>query len=111
MADPKIASNGDKIVDEGTTVQMVKAFDTCQDACTTIQGLVDTAHNALMARWGGNAARSYDNSMVQWKEGFQTVRTALNTLNEAMISYSKITDSTEDDNVVQGSSWANGVPA
>lgn len=101
-----MATGDSKIVDEATTTTMIKSFAETQDDCDRIQKLVDGAHSALMAQWGGNAAGAYDNSMVQWKEGFTKVRSALNMLNESMVQYSQITSTTEDDNVVQGTGWA-----
>ncbi len=95
-----------KIVDESTTVTMIVKFGEVQDECQRIQNLVDTAHSALMGRWGGEAAAAFDSSMTQWKEGFGKVRASLSMLNDAMTQYARITNSTEDDNVVAAGGWA-----
>lgn len=99
----------DQINDEASTVAMIKAFDLCQQECAAVKAKVDGAHAQLMAKWGGAAARKYDMAMVDWNTGFQEVRQALGMLNESMITWSKITTTTEDDNIVRGSGWANVV--
>ncbi len=97
-----------KIVDESTTMIMIQSFAEVQDDCLRVQALVDGARSAMMAAWGGAAASAYDGSLTQWNEGFSKVRSALSLLNDSMTQYVKITTSTEDDNVVLGSGWANG---
>ncbi|WP_235488972.1 hypothetical protein [Frankia sp. AvcI1] len=47
--------------------------------------------------------------MSGWQNGFNEVRQALNLLNESMVSYAKTTTSTEDDALMIGSSWAQGL--
>jgi len=101
-----MAGEDSKIVDESTTVTMIQQFSVTQDECQQIQSLVDGAHSALMAQWGGVAAQSYSTSMQDWQTAFNQVRSALNSLNESMVQYSSITTTTEDDNIVRGSGWA-----
>lgn len=102
-----MVSGDSKIVDESTTVTMIQQFSTTQDECQNIQNLVDGAHSALMAQWGGVAAQAYSTSMQEWQAGFNQVRSALNSLNESMVQYSNVTATTEDDNIVKGSGWAS----
>jgi WXG100 family type VII secretion target len=98
---------GQKIVDEATTVAMITAFNSCQEDCQTIQQLVDSAHSQLMSTWGGVAAARYDSSISDWKVGFTDVQNALNLLNESMVDFARTTQTTEDDNLIRGSGWAN----
>jgi|SRR3954454_142297 WXG100 family type VII secretion target len=97
----------DKIVDEATTVAMIKAFDLCQQECTSIKAKVTGAHEQLLATWGGAAAQKYDAAMHDWYAGYNDVVQGLNQLNESMVQWAQITTTTEDNAIVQGSGWAN----
>src|SRR5262245_42893973 len=94
--------------DEATTVAMIRAFDTCQDECNAIGQTIDAAAAALFAQWGGAAATMYRQALSGWMEGFNQVRTALNLLNDSMVTYARTTATTEDDNLLLGSGWALG---
>lgn len=95
--------------DEATTIEMIKAFDYCQDECNVIQQTVDAAASRLFQTWGGVAANKYSDAITGWQEGFNQVRQGLNMLNESMVNYSNITASTEDNALTLGSSWATAV--
>jgi len=99
---------GSKIVDEVTTVAMIRAFNECSTECDAIQKLIESTYSTLMTGWGGVAAQRYGNSMAEWQVGFKDVQAALNLLDTAMIDFSKRTETTEDDNIVRGSGWAQG---
>lgn len=100
---------GPKIVDEVTTVAMIRAFNECQTECDAIQKLVDSTYSTLMTTWGGVAAQRYGNSMSDWRVGFKDVQDALDLLDQAMVDFSKNTETTEDDNIVRSSGWAQGL--
>ncbi|CAJ61606.1 MULTISPECIES: WXG100 family type VII secretion target [Frankia] len=97
------------VADEATTINMIKAFDNCQDECNNIQQTIDGASSMLFSTWGGVAANKYRDAISGWQNGFNEVRQALNLLNESMVSYAKTTTSTEDDALMIGSSWAQGL--
>ncbi|WP_261570776.1 WXG100 family type VII secretion target [Frankia gtarii] len=97
------------VADEATTVHMIKAFDTCQDECDNVQKTIDGAASLLFSTWGGVAAAKYRDAIAGWQTGFNEVRTALNLLNDSMAAYAKLTTTTEDNTVMIGSSWAQGL--
>ena len=99
---------GPKIVDEATTVAMIRAFNECSTECDSVQKLVDSTYSTLMATWGGVAAKRYGDSMAEWQKGFKDVQDALNMLDLAMVDFAKNTETTEDDNIARGSGWAHG---
>ena len=96
----------DKIVDEVTTVAMIKAFDLCNQECTTVKGQVTDASEQLMASWHGAAANKYSAAVNDWFVGYADVVAGLNKLNESMVQWAQITNTTEDDAIVRGSNWA-----
>ncbi|OAA29202.1 WXG100 family type VII secretion target [Frankia sp. EI5c] len=103
MAQPQL------VADEVTTVAMIRAFDTTQDECQAIQNAVDSAAILLAQGWSGLAANKYRDAINQWQQGFNKVRQGLNLLNESMAGYANITKTTEDNNLMIGSSWAQGL--
>lgn len=103
MSDPGL------VADEATTIAMIKAFDICQDQSDNIQKTIDTASSMLFSTWGGVAAHKYRDAIAGWQNAFNEVRQGLNLLNDSMGHYARTTTSTEDDALMIGSSWAQGL--
>lgn len=99
---------GQKIKDDATTVNMVTQFATCEQETLTAGKLASGAHDQLMAQWGGVAAKKYDAAMQDWMKALNDVKSALSMIHEAMVTYSSVTTTTEDDNAVKAGSWAFG---
>ena len=101
-------ANGQRTYDPATTQNMLKAFDTAQSECRTIQSGVDAASSLLAASYRGEAAVRYQNSMAEWREGFTKVQQALDLLNDSMGTYRQVTTRTESNNQSRASGWAQG---
>jgi uncharacterized protein YukE len=99
---------GPLVADEATTVAMITAFDKCSDACDAIQASIEAASSALFVRWHGIAARKYREAIAGWQAGFEEVRSGLSQLNDSMVTYARLTKTTEDNALMLGSSWAEG---
>ncbi|KPM56535.1 hypothetical protein CcI49_00930 [Frankia sp. CcI49] len=103
MPDPSLIS------DETSTVAMIKAFDLCQDECVNIQNTIESAASMLFVQWGGVAAARYRDAIANWQNGFNKVRQGLDLLNESMVVYANTTTTVEDNAVMIGSTWAQGL--
>ncbi|WP_436535633.1 WXG100 family type VII secretion target [Actinoplanes sp. HUAS TT8] len=88
-----------KQVDEATTVALISAFKKASDDQQTAHNSVSTTQASLVGGWKGTASGRFSDGLGEWMQGLGKVQNALNMLDESMVQFSKLTQSTEDDNL------------
>jgi WXG100 family type VII secretion target len=86
-----------KQIDEASTVALINAFRTAADDQAAAHSAVTSTQAALAGSWKGAASGRFNDGLTEWINGLQKVKQALSMLDENMVSFSKLTTSTEDD--------------
>jgi len=92
-------ADGLKLVDEASTVALLQAFKQAADDQNAAHNSVSGTAANLAGGWKGNASGAYGNGLSTWMNGLQKVHHALQLIDDAMVTFSRETGNTEDDNV------------
>ncbi|MEO3742084.1 WXG100 family type VII secretion target [Plantactinospora sp. B5E13] len=92
--------SGMQIVDEGSTVELVKAFGVAYSDQVSALNQANMTQGDLASGWQGQASNTYSAGLDEWKAGLQKVSAALESIRDSMSQFAQLTQSTEDDNIM-----------
>jgi WXG100 family type VII secretion target len=93
--------DGLKQIDEASTLALIQAFKQAADDQNAAHNAVSGIASNLASGWNGNASSTYGQGLSAWMSGLNKVRHALQLIDDAIVTFARETDNTEDDNIAQ----------
>ncbi|GLY93151.1 WXG100 family type VII secretion target [Actinoplanes sp. NBRC 103695] len=90
---------GNLDIDEASTIALINAFKKAADDQNAAHSSVSSTQASLAGGWTGHASGTFSGGLDEWMDGLVKIHNALNMIDESMVKFSKLTASTEDDNI------------
>jgi Proteins of 100 residues with WXG. len=85
--------------DDQSTLTLLAAFDQTMADCNAAQNAVDQTTSFMRSVWGGGAADEFTKAIMEWQDGLNQVKSALNMISGDMHSFHRSTHTTEQTSI------------